>query len=328
MSQFRQDIISGDWIIIAPERSKRPDGFVKKGKRLVSPKSKCPFENLQKSGNWPPRAIWPEEKNWRLAVIPNKFPILSHSEVCSVKTPRGPYFIEEGVGEHDLIVTRDHDTPLYALKEKEINLVFSIIQERFAVYSKDKCLYYASAFMNWGPGAGASLIHPHLQVLSTPIVPPDVTHSLHGAERYHKKHKKCAHCEVIRYEQAEKSRVIFQNKYAIAIAPFASQTPFEVRIFPKIHNPFFDKESSKVINDIAKILRLTLQKIAKKLNDPDLNFFIHSAPLKDRSHYRYYHWHLEVLPRHIVGGLEMSTGVQVNPMLPEEVARFLGGHVK
>jgi UDPglucose--hexose-1-phosphate uridylyltransferase len=324
MSEFRQDIVSGDWIIIAPVRSKRPQNFKEKAVRKIKSKSVCPFDNLQKSGNWPPLNSWPDLKKWKLIVIPNKFPILSHSEKCGVKTPRGPYFMEEGVGHHDLIVTRNHHAPLYKLPEKDMTALLGIIQEQIGVYSKDRCLAYVSTFMNVGPKAGASLDHPHLQLLATPIIPPDVSHSLHGAKRYYEKNNRCAHCEIIKYERAENSRIIAENISAIALAPFASRSPFEIRIFPRRHNPSFEKITAKERKGVGELLQKTLKVIADELGNPDMNFFIHSAPIKERSNYRYYHWHIEILPiLKINGGLELSTGVQVNSMPPEEVVNFL-----
>jgi len=324
MSEFRQDIVSGDWIVVAPERAKRPQQFKNKIKRKSDIKSKCPFEDLKKSGNWPPVSGWPNIEKWKLIVIPNKFPILNHSEKCAIKTPRGPYYTEEGVGHHDLIITKDHATPLYKIPATDMTQLMTIMQDQFVSYGEDRCLEYVSAFMNWGPKAGGSLVHPHLQLLATPIIPPDVTHSLHGSERYYKKNKKCPHCEVVRYERAEKARVIDENGSGIVVAPFASHTHFEIRIFPKRHNPSFEKITPTEKKEIGALLQSTLKRIAERLSDPDLNFFIHSAPIKNKSKYRFYHWHIEILPiLKTNGGLELSTGVQVNSMPPEDVANFL-----
>ena len=84
MSELRQDLVSGDWIISATERAKRPHGLLQKKKvRKPSSISSCPFEDMKKSGNWPPIALIPNEKSWRVAIIPNKYPALRHENDCA-----------------------------------------------------------------------------------------------------------------------------------------------------------------------------------------------------------------------------------------------------
>ena len=61
-----------------------------------------------------------------------------------------------------------------------------------------------------------------------------------------------------------------------------------------------------------------------KLDDPDLNFFIHTAPLKHKDRYPYYHWHIEIIPKITDwAGFELSTGVEINTVDPDFVASFL-----
>src|SRR5690348_12651882 len=107
MSEFRQDLISSDWVIIAPGRAARPHFLdPKKAKRIVSPRSTCPFENLKKTGNWPPIAAYPDEKKWNIVILPNKYPALieTHEGLCSILLRHGIYTARTGVGEHDLII--------------------------------------------------------------------------------------------------------------------------------------------------------------------------------------------------------------------------------
>ncbi len=339
MSEFRQDLISGDWIILAPERAKRPHGLLpKKKKRPISPPSTCPFEDLEKSGNWPPIDIYPKEKNpdaagrdsdrkrrsWRIAVIPNKYPALIHREVCASSFTRGPYEILSGIGNHELVITRDHERNLPDLKFEEATEAFKMIQSRYRRLSKDKCFAYTSTFFNYGGSAGASLSHPHYQMLTLPIIPPDVQHSLTGSHHYFKKHRRCVHCEMLRFEEKNKKRIIAKNSFAVAIAPFVSRQPFEIRVFPLKHQSYFEKTPAAQLQPVVSILQLTLRKIRKNLRDPDLNFFIHTAPLKYQSAYRHYHWHIEILPKiSIPAGFELSTGVEINVVDPNEAAKML-----
>ena len=326
MSELRQDLVSGDWIIVAPERAGRPHWLAKKPARRPTPKNKCPFEDLRKSGNWPPISAYPNEKNWEIVLIPNKYPALRHANVCAKLFSRGPHSVETGVGYHDLLVTCDHNKNFADLEPDLAVKLLQLLQERYRMLSKDKCNAYTSVFFNWGLSAGASVYHPHYQVLTLPIIPPDIGHSLSGSERYFQKHKKCVHCAMLDFEKKEKVRIIEQNDSSIAVAPFFSREPFEVRIFPKKHLPYFERTPAKTLRDTSAILQSALRRIKKYLNDPDFNFFIHTAPLKDNK-YGYYHWHIEILPKiSTLGGFELGTGVDINVVDPARATAVLRGN--
>src|SRR3989344_81888 len=98
MSEFRKDIVSGDWVVVAPERSKRPHGPHKRVKRVPSPKRDCPFEHHEETGNWPPIHRWPEKGDWKVLLVPNKFPALRHDAVCAVPAREGVRERVDGVG--------------------------------------------------------------------------------------------------------------------------------------------------------------------------------------------------------------------------------------
>jgi UDPglucose--hexose-1-phosphate uridylyltransferase len=327
MSEFRQDPVSGDWIVMAPERSLRPSNFSKKKEaRVKAPRSTCPFEatQLETSPVWPPIISFPKLSNWRIVIVPNRFPALNHSGGLSKSLNIGPYHFQTGVGHHDLVVTRDHDKNFALLSRSRAIEVMTILGKRYRELSQDPGIVYTSSFFNWGPKAGASIYHPHYQILSLPIIPPDIQHSLNGSERYYKKHKKCVHCEMVKYEKRVRKRVIMESREAIVLAPFVSRVSYELRLFPKHHLPYFEQTSSKIISETSDLLRKTLRLLRDRLNDPDLNFFIHTAPLKDQNCYHHYHWHIEIVPKITVwAGFELSTGVDINTIDPDYVASFL-----
>lgn len=327
MSELRQDLVSGDWIIVAPERARRPADFMRwRAPRKRTPKATCPFEDLKKSGNWPPILAYPSQGKWQIVVIPNKYPALVHTPECAVPLARGPYSVTTGSGHHDLVVTRDHDKNIAALGEHLAFEVFRMLQKRYRMLAKDRCLLYTSTFFNWGESSGASLYHPHYQVLTLPIIPPDIQHSLNGSLRYYKERKKCVHCVMLRSELSERPRIIEENRETVALAPYVSRQPFEVRIFPRRHLPCFEKTPARDLRAVVATLQSVLRRVKKHLGDPDFNFFIHTAPLKYQKRYRYYHWHIEVIPKlTILGGFELSTGVDINVIDPDTAAAILRG---
>lgn len=334
MSELREDPVSGDWIILAPGRAKRPEELLKpRQRRASSPRAKCPFEDLQRSGNWPPIALYPSSSSaakrggWKIAVIPNKYPALTHEAGCAVDLVRGPYHAKTGVGSHEIVITRDHRKNFAELDPRAAEELLTVIQARHRALAGDRCGTYISTFFNWGREAGASISHPHYQILALPIVPPHASRSLAGALRYFKKHHRCVRCDVIAAERKRKERVVAENRHAIAIAPYAAKRPFEVSIFPKVHEPYFAKASPAVIRDIAALLQSVMRRIKDRLHDPDLNFFIHDAPVDGRPH-PYHHWHIEVVPVNVIsppGGFEVSTIININAVDPAAAASILRG---
>ncbi|MDP3014951.1 MAG: HIT domain-containing protein [bacterium] len=331
-SELRQDLVSGDWVVIVPKRVKRLEQFIKKEKRIKSPIKGCPFENPQKSGNEQPTLIYPQNSKlktqnfsgWQVQVIPNKYPALIRKNVCPAVLKNGPYSVIEGIGHHDLVITRDHHKNFPLLDKKSANLVFQAFQERYRILIKDSCSAYVSIFHNWGPKAGASIYHPHYQIISIPVVPPDIGHSLSGSADYFKKNKKCVHCVMIEWEKRIKKRIVYENKGAIVFTPFVSREPFELRIFPKKHLPCFEDTSKQDLELVVEALQKALTKIEIKLNDPDYNFFIHTAPILNKKNYKHYHWHIEIQPKiSISAGFELGTGIEITVVDPDEAARIL-----
>lgn len=326
-SEFRRDMVSGDWVVIAPKRAMRPEQFFSKVKRKRIPKTKCPFEDPQKSGNGEPVLLYTDgKKKWTIQVIPNKFPVLAYRELCATKSQKGPYQVMEGAGRHDIVITRDHHTSFAHLSDQMANLLFKAFRERYRVMMSDICVKYVSIFHNWGQSAGASIYHPHYQMLSLPIIPPDVFRSLRGSATYFEKTNACVHCTMVAFERKAKARVVYENKEAIVFAPFVSREPFELRVFPKKHLSYFEDTDERTMKYVVDALQKALLLLEVKINDPDHNFFIHTAPLRDKEKYGHYHWHIEIQPKtSIAAGFELGTGVEINVVDPDDAAAMLRG---
>ena len=345
--EFRQDIVSGDWILVASGREDYFKKVLAKRREEVKKSSfakatedevkTCPFENPQKTGN-PKPVLWYSLKNnskfkiqnskldendWFLQIIPNKYPsVETHYGTCPSLKKLGPYSDMDAIGFHEVVITRDHSRTIALFKETEIETVINGYKERYLALSKEKCLRYIFIFHNSGKEAGASVPHPHSQIMGLPIIPSDVQRSLDGCNNYFEKNKKCVHCETIEWEQSRKERVIYQNSDFIAISPYASRVNFEIRIFPLKHNPNFEKITSVQIKKLAESFKAVFKKIYDKLENPPYNFFIHTASLSSGS--KCYHWHIEILPRiSIWAGFELGTGIEVVFITPEKAAKIL-----
>lgn len=323
ISELRQDLVSGDWVVVATGRAKRPDVFASKEKRFHQLKTKCPFENPEESNKV--KALikynFPGDHTWFVQVIPNKFPAFGKG-ICMYETRNGPYSWMDGVGFHEVIITRDHKKSLADFSIEEAELVVRAYQNRYLALKDADCIEYISIFHNHGSRAGASISHPHSQLIAIPVIPPDVGRSVIGSKNYYERNKKCVHCVMIDWERRKKERIIFENERFIAFCPFASRTAFEVRIFPKNHSPQFELISDIDRRGFSEALAAVLKKIHKGLNDPDYNFFIHTSPCNLGAYH--YHWHLEILPKTAIwAGFELSTGIEISTAKPEEAAAYL-----
>lgn len=337
LSELRRDLVTGDWVLIAVGRAKRPRAFAgTERKEFNQLKKDCPFENPQKSGNSDPLLVYSKKggrrtidewrkdpDDWFLQVIPNKFPAVGFG-VCDDIYEIGPYFVMNGSGSHEVIITKDHEITPFLSSLKETELLFNAYKERYLALKNQECVKYISIFYNHGKESGASVSHPHSQLIAISVIPQDVRKSLAGSKKYYDNHEKCVHCVMLEWEMIDKKRIIFENELAIAFCPFISRTAFEVRVFPKIHQPCFEQADDKEMKKIAEAVKVSLTKIYKGLKNPAYNFFIHTSPVEDEKKYHHYHWHIEILPKTgIWAGFELGTGIEISTIEPERAAEFL-----
>ena len=322
-SELRQDLVTGDWVVVAPGRGRRPHfAKAKRRKRLVQPKEKCPFEDPQATGHGEPLLVLPNRDTWFAQVVPNKFPAFGHGE-CSVQHKDGPYVWLEGAGFHEVFIYRNHERPLADFSDEEMAWVMGAFRERYEALRDETCVEYVSMFHNWGAEAGASISHPHSQLIAMPVIPPDVARSLKGSKAYFDEKGACVHCAMIAFEQGHGERVIEKTEHFIALAPYASRIAFEARVFPLEHIASFRNTPVEHLKEAGALLRNVLKKIAAGLNDPPLNFFLHTAPTHGEQ-FKYYHWHFEIFPKtSIWAGFEMSTGIETAEVAPETAAAYL-----
>lgn len=334
ISELRQDLVSGDWVVIATGRAKRPHEFLKKKhKPFEQSKESCPFEKLH--GN--ALVVYSDDLNyenrprpagrsykWWVQVIPNKYPAFGEGGVCALFHRAGPYQWTEGVGFHEVVVSADHTRSIGEMSDQEVELIMRAYQDRYLALKGDGCVEYISVFHNHGGEAGATISHPHSQIIAIPVIPPDFSRSLRGAASYYRGHQKCIHCLELRYELRFKKRIVYENENFVVIAPYASKTAFEIRIFPKKHSSHFEEIRPRERRTLANALRSSLAKLRLGLKNPDYNFFLHTAPTADSKDFRYYHWHFEILPKTAIwAGFEIGTGIEISTISPEAAAEFL-----
>ncbi|MEI6650060.1 MAG: DUF4921 family protein [Candidatus Moraniibacteriota bacterium] len=323
-SELRQDIITGDWVVIATGRAKRPDEFVSPERVPADEDVADPFSDLVASGQKESVLVYRRaDGDWSLSVIPNLYPSFS-----SGKVPRdlseGPYFAMSGVGYHEIIITRDPKLSIAELPLWQVAEVIDAYQDRYLALMARKSVKYIQVFHNHGKEAGASIPHPHSQLMAIPIISPFIESQLRGAERYRKNHRENVFQTILDFESESRTRFVFENEHFFAFCPFSSRVAFETWIMPKKSgNPYFERITEEEKLALAEALQKTLSAIHEGLGDPAYNFYLNTAPCDGRE-YPFYRWHVEILPKTSVwAGFEISTGVEVSTIQPEVAAEYL-----
>lgn len=328
-SELRQDIITGDWVVIATGRAKRPDEFASQERIQNDRNAPDPFSDLQASGQKEPVLIYRRsDGEWSLAVIPNLYPAFTNGRVPH-DLSEGPYFAMSGVGFHEVIITRDSRRSIADLPLWQVAEVIDAYQDRYLSLMTRKSVKYVQIFHNHGKEAGASIPHPHSQLMAIPIISPYIDLQLRGAELYRKNHRSNVFQTILDYEAETRTRFVFENEHFFAFCPFASRVAFETWIIPKKSaNPYFERITNEEKLSLAEALQQTLSAIKKGLGDPPYNFYLNTAPC-DGKDYPYYRWHIEILPKTAVwAGFELSTGVEVSTIQPEVAAEYLRGYIE
>jgi UDPglucose--hexose-1-phosphate uridylyltransferase len=327
MPELRKDPVVGRWVIMSTERSKRPSDFNKnREERKGGP---CVFCDGMEHMTPPeilafrPEGSSRDQGGWRVRVVPNKFPAL-RIEGALGRRGEGLYDLMNGIGAHEVIIeTPSHDMTLADMDLREIEEVLWAYRDRVLDLSRDARFRYGLVFKNHGAEAGASLEHPHSQLIALPIIPLSVQQELRGAADYYQLKERCIFCDIVQQETDDKRRVVYENENFVVCSPFAARFPFELLILPRGHSSHFELAPGTEYRALADALKTTLGALKVALADPPFNYIVHSAPLREPDS-NHYHWHIEITPALTkVAGFEVGSGFYINPVPPEEAARHL-----
>ncbi|MCZ6691959.1 MAG: galactose-1-phosphate uridylyltransferase [Planctomycetota bacterium] len=326
MPELRRDPISGRWVIVAPDRARRP----LPGSGTAPSRENCPFCAGHESETpdeilalRPPGGGGPNTPGWQVRVVPNRFPALSASGPDKRQNV-GVYRTRGGVGVHEVIIeSPDHHVSLTQLTPEAVEQVLSVFRERLESHRRRTDLHYALLFKNVGLEAGASIEHTHSQIMGTRILPGVIGEEWKLARREWRARRRCLLCEMIRLDASDGRRMVVATDSFVAICPFASRFPLEVWIVPTSHESDFDAMSENQIDSLAPVLRDVLGRVERVMGRPSYNLVLHTAPFRRRGDDSF-HWHIEVMPRlGQAAGFEWGSGLFVNPLTPEDAAARL-----
>lgn len=328
MPELRKDPVLGRWIIISRERQKRPTDFLIDEPKVIG--GFCPLCPGNESST-PPEIIAlrngaPSASNtsdWQVRVVPNKYPALI-IEGALDKQGVGLYDRMNGIGAHEVIIeTPGHNDLFSEISLSHMSLVFKSFRDRLTDLQRDERFHYVMIFKNHGKAAGASLEHSHSQLIALPVLPRMIVSELSGAQSYYHYKDRCIFCDIIRQEIEQEVRIVCQNDSFICIAPFAPRTPFEMWILPKVHTSGYCNLSDSSLFDLSQVFSESLRRLNCCIPGVPYNFVLHTQPLRS-GELKHYHYHFEIVPKLTsIAGFEWGTGFYINPLPPEEAAKFL-----
>lgn len=327
MPELRQNFATKEWVIIASDRAKRPSSYIEPSHRLLTEEqaqydSNCPFcvgnEELDLEVE-----SYPAEGDWKTRVVRNKFPALT-GDGLPIHTVDGLQHSMAGVGYHEVLVDhRKHNTTLALMEPSEVQLVLEAMQRRGRVIAMDSRIQQVIFFKNHGKRAGASLAHPHCQLIGMPVVPDTIRRRILEVQRHFEETGECVICRMLEDEQRRSERLVVTGAHCTAFVLYAALSPFHTWIIPHHHRASFLDVTTEEMADLARVVHEVLRRIYIGLRDPDYNLIIRSAPVKETGN-MHFHWYMSLVLRlSQMAGFELGSGMHINPSLPEAGAAFL-----
>lgn len=308
MSGLRHDPLHDTWVIIAPERSRRPSD--QHLQSVARPGTLCPFcpghedqtpPEVLATGRGPQDA--PDRPPWRVRAFPNRYPAVT-----------GPG------GRHEVVVfSPDHARDLDQLPVAQIAEILTVIQRRIVTLSEDPRTEAIIVFQNAGAGAGASLAHPHGQILATPVVPSILRTEVAACAAWRRQQGGCLLCDQATAAAGE-GLLIAANDHAQLWTPSGSRFAYEMLLAPRRHQAGIEGAAAAELESVAALLSVACRALQTVGERVAYNLVLHIAPRSVED----FHWHLELLPRLApLAGFETGTGFFINPVRPEDAAEVL-----
>lgn len=315
MSELRYNLATRDWVIVAPERSKRPQG----------PRVDCPFcpgaeehtpdESLRFLGR---------DGNWLVRAFPNGFPVVTPQDGEIWTHGEFPRLCRPSAGLHEVVAESPrHNDSLARMEPGHLELVLRAWRDRSRALLAVPGIEHIIVFKNHGEKAGSSLAHPHSQIVGLPVLPVQVQIRLEEAVRSYSIWGRCLYCQMLEAERASGERIVAEVGRFTAFVPFAAFSPYSLWIFPLHHAGCFSLMSDDELPELAAVLGKVLGSLDRLLGDPAYNLVVRSISCQTAGSL-YFHYYLAIVPRlGRAAGFELGTGMFINPHLPEEDARQL-----
>lgn len=319
MNQLRLNPLVGRWVTVSADRSARPSPFAPRLLPVQADDRPCPFCPGSEESTPPALETYGPSGRWLVRIVPNRYPAFEGNQPLSVQN-MGPVFAQAPAsGVHEvLVLTPEHDASWADLDERQAGLVMAALRDRFEEHASIPDVRYTQAIVNHGREAGASIEHPHGQLLAVPFVPKELSDEEAGFERFA---GGCLMCTTLEAEVEAGHRVVYEDDLTVVVAPFWSGTPYELLVIPRSHEAHLTDAKPRDLVAVGRALQIVLERLRRLLDDVAYNLVFHAAPHR---HEGQFHWHAHVLPKVTTrAGFELGTGVLINIVAPERAAAEL-----
>jgi UDPglucose--hexose-1-phosphate uridylyltransferase len=319
MSQMRLNQLTGRWVTIVAERAQRPTDFAPRTKLEFDNDRPCPFCPGNEESTPPALETIDAGGSWTFRVVPNLYPAFKGHDGFAVHH-EGPVHVRaEGTGLHEVFVySPDHDQALDSLDDHAAGEFMLALKRRFTEHAAIPHIRYTQAIVNHGREAGASLAHPHGQLLGLPFVPGEVLDEERAFARFA---GGCLLCTTVEAETSTGERVVYADDDVAIICPYWSGSPYELLIVPRRHDLHLQDADDDSLLAVGRSLRDATAFLNRTLGDVAYNVGFHTAP---HTHVGEYHWHIHIWPNLVTqAGFERGTGVLINIVPPEQAAAQL-----
>jgi UDPglucose--hexose-1-phosphate uridylyltransferase len=320
VSQLRLNPLTGRWVTVVPERAERPTDFAPRSLQVeTGPARPCPFCPGNEEMTPAAFELTDAEGEWRQRIVPNLYPAFDGDEHLAVRNLGPVHVMAEASGTHEVFVlTPDHWGGMHRFGDDEAIAVMQSLAARFDEHARRPNIRYTQAIVNHGREAGASLVHPHGQLLGLPFVPGEILDEERAFARFE---GGCILCTTIEAELVTGDRVVGEHDGAVTITPFWSGSPFELLIIPRHHGGHLPGATSDDRAAMGLSIRDALRQLNALFGDVAYNLVVHTAP---HHHSGQFHWHVHLWPKLVTtAGFERGTGVLINIVPPEVAAAEL-----
>lgn len=329
MGELRKDMIRDQWVVVNTDRVVKPrDLPVPRHGQTEPVAGFCPFCPGNEAVTPPewlairPAGREPNSSGWDIRAIPNKFTAFSLLTDYQ-ETDQGVNHLRTGFGDHEVIIeSAEHGVEFHQHSIQRIASVLQVVQTRFRALAADERIKHIQIYKNRGLFAGASLKHSHLQIISL----PNTTSQFQGAEAYYAKSGHCLWCDMLEQEKQINDRIIASEHGFTVLCPYASRFSYETWIVPDQHQADITEMNTQDLHHLAALMHKTTNLLVDLLDNASYNIVFNNAPVNVPGR-EPYHWHIEIFPRLIVqAGVEIATGIYMNPISPEWAAETMHEH--
>ena len=317
MTQLRLDPLTGRWVVVSVERADRPQAFQARCLPVQTDLDRpCPFCPGNEESTPPALETYGASGRWLVRVTPNLFPAFVGDNPLVV-SHLGPVFTQAGAsGIHEvLVLSPEHDADWGDVSEEQAGLIMAAIRDRIEEHSSHPALRYSQVIVNAGREAGASIEHPHGQLLGMPFVPRELADEQAGFARFS---GNCLLCTAVDAEEMAAHRVVHADDRVLVVCPFWSGMPFEMLLIPRAHDPHLYRAQPRDLAAVGRAIRTSISLLRHRIGDVAYNVVFHSAPYRASGPY---HWHVHLWPKiTALAGFELGTGVLINVVAPEVAA--------